>query len=202
MGIRFSCPSGHKLHVKEFLAGKRGVCPHCGAKFQIPAAQEEPGNRSGSGDALTASGIAAVSDTASHSVIISVTDEPRGATVKKHKSSPPDQSTEPAPSASTADAIVLPPPPSINPADIPSSSPTIRYPSRRERLRRKQLTSAIVLLIAVIVLALLLIWVLQSGTAQTSAAKIYRSGWSSRGYSPPAARPVWEKAHVTRTALL
>ena len=36
MGIRFSCPNGHKLNVKEFLAGKRGVCPQCGAKFVIP----------------------------------------------------------------------------------------------------------------------------------------------------------------------
>ena len=37
MGIRFRCPSGHRLNVKEFLAGKRGICPKCGAKFQIPA---------------------------------------------------------------------------------------------------------------------------------------------------------------------
>ena len=36
MGIRFRCPNGHKLHVKDFLAGKRGICPKCGAKFQIP----------------------------------------------------------------------------------------------------------------------------------------------------------------------
>src|SRR3954469_1262062 len=36
MGIRFNCPNGHKLNVKEFLAGKRGVCPQCGAKFIIP----------------------------------------------------------------------------------------------------------------------------------------------------------------------
>ncbi|MBN2579444.1 MAG: DUF4339 domain-containing protein [Pirellulales bacterium] len=37
MGIRFFCPNGHKLNVKEFQAGMRGVCPHCGAKFIIPA---------------------------------------------------------------------------------------------------------------------------------------------------------------------
>ena len=41
MGIRFRCPSGHKLHVKDFLAGKRGICPECGAKFRIPE-QSEP----------------------------------------------------------------------------------------------------------------------------------------------------------------
>lgn len=38
MGIRFLCPNGHKLNVKEFLAGKRGSCPHCNAKFLVPAA--------------------------------------------------------------------------------------------------------------------------------------------------------------------
>lgn len=36
MGIRFLCPQGHKLHVKAYLAGRRGICPHCGAKMVIP----------------------------------------------------------------------------------------------------------------------------------------------------------------------
>jgi hypothetical protein len=36
MGIRLQCPNGHKVHVKAFLAGKRGVCPECGARFDIP----------------------------------------------------------------------------------------------------------------------------------------------------------------------
>jgi hypothetical protein len=38
MGIKFRCPNGHKLNVKTFLAGKRGICPHCGVKVQIPEA--------------------------------------------------------------------------------------------------------------------------------------------------------------------
>src|SRR6185436_18686419 len=42
MGIRFNCPNGHKLNVKEFLAGKRGVCPQCGAKFIIPMPSDAP----------------------------------------------------------------------------------------------------------------------------------------------------------------
>ena len=37
MGIKFYCPNGHKLNVKSFLAGKRGICPQCGAKVDIPA---------------------------------------------------------------------------------------------------------------------------------------------------------------------
>ena len=36
MGIRFECPNGHRLHVKAFLAGRRGICPDCGARFEIP----------------------------------------------------------------------------------------------------------------------------------------------------------------------
>jgi len=36
MGIRFACPNGHPLHVKLDLAGKRGICPECQAKFIIP----------------------------------------------------------------------------------------------------------------------------------------------------------------------
>ncbi len=36
MGIKFRCPNGHKLNVKSFLAGKKGICPHCGTKVIIP----------------------------------------------------------------------------------------------------------------------------------------------------------------------
>ncbi len=36
MGIRFHCPNGHKLNVKTFLAGKRGICPDCDARFIVP----------------------------------------------------------------------------------------------------------------------------------------------------------------------
>ena len=36
MGIRFFCPNGHKLNVKEHLAGKTGFCPECGARLVIP----------------------------------------------------------------------------------------------------------------------------------------------------------------------
>lgn len=37
MGIRFQCPQGHALNVKAFLAGKRGICPECDARFIVPA---------------------------------------------------------------------------------------------------------------------------------------------------------------------
>src|SRR3954453_12022259 len=40
MGIKFHCPNGHRLNVKSFLAGKKGVCPKCGTKMRIPTASE------------------------------------------------------------------------------------------------------------------------------------------------------------------
>jgi hypothetical protein len=42
MGIRFLCPNGHKLHVKSFQAGRRGICPHCGARITIPSQSTLP----------------------------------------------------------------------------------------------------------------------------------------------------------------
>jgi hypothetical protein len=42
MGIRFYCPNGHRLNVKTFLAGKRGICPHCEARFRIPHESQVP----------------------------------------------------------------------------------------------------------------------------------------------------------------
>ncbi len=59
MGIKFSCPNGHKLNVKTFLAGKRAICPKCGARVIVPQTSE--GEPSGIGEspitdsALTAS---------------------------------------------------------------------------------------------------------------------------------------------------
>ncbi len=46
MGIRFYCPSGHKLNVKDFQAGHKGICPHCGATVRIPVASTRTSSRS------------------------------------------------------------------------------------------------------------------------------------------------------------
>ncbi len=37
MGIEAYCPNGHRIKVKDSLAGKKGVCPTCGMKFRIPS---------------------------------------------------------------------------------------------------------------------------------------------------------------------
>ncbi len=46
MGIRFFCPNGHKLNVKEFQAGRLGICPFCGARIQIPTQSTRPISKS------------------------------------------------------------------------------------------------------------------------------------------------------------
>lgn len=42
MGIRCYCPNGHKLNVKAEQAGMVGICPKCGARFQIPFESTRP----------------------------------------------------------------------------------------------------------------------------------------------------------------
>ncbi len=57
MGIRFYCPNGHKLNVKSFQAGRRGICPFCGAKIIIPSQstrKSSKADRAGRGGAAEA----------------------------------------------------------------------------------------------------------------------------------------------------
>ena len=42
MGIVAYCPQGHRVKVKDDLAGKKGLCPICGVKFRIPPADGGP----------------------------------------------------------------------------------------------------------------------------------------------------------------
>jgi GYF domain 2 len=66
MGIRFLCPNGHKLNVKSDLAGKRAICPDCGAKLVVPAVGMSPSESSLQNiRAASRSAIAAASPTAS-----------------------------------------------------------------------------------------------------------------------------------------
>jgi hypothetical protein len=52
MGIRFNCQHcGRRMNVKEHLAGKRGICPACGGRFDIPLTDSP-------GDAAPPSGVA------------------------------------------------------------------------------------------------------------------------------------------------
>jgi hypothetical protein len=195
MGIRFSCPNGHKLNVKDNLAGKRGICPACGARFVIPAAGE---STSATGQvavgATTATQSAATSGaTASASVVIAVADEPAtsapatapaapAAPVVQVQASPPPKPTAPA---------VTPAPSAETPLVVTDAAHPVaavsKYTAHRMRSRRLQTTIAIGLLIAVVVLGIVLIVVLSRGTGTTTQ-------------STSASMPTTPIAAVRRTA--
>jgi hypothetical protein len=151
MGIRFTCPSGHKLHVKEELAGKRGICPACGAKVLIPVAsessaavapaQEEGGNQPAPVRVATPSSPSVVIPVVEP---IKVTATPREPAVA-HDAVPPLPPQAP-PSTEAPTPIAIAPP-----------SPAAKYEAQRARARRQRTTIAIVLLAAVIILAVVLV---------------------------------------------
>jgi hypothetical protein len=173
MGIRFSCPNGHRLNVKEHLAGKRGICPSCGAKFVIPAADQshndaDPGRGAGAAPSQTSS---VASPSGAPSIVIALADAP--------PSSPPAAPAAPvSPINKTAErqAESAPPMPVAatnktpfvaSHSDRPAPSVS-KYVAHRIRSRRLQTKIAIALLIAVVVLGILLVWVLTSGSQSAS----------------------------------
>jgi hypothetical protein len=176
MGIRFNCPSGHKLNVKEFLAGKRGVCPQCGAKFIIPmpneAAETEAPQPAGVG--LSQSVEIGSSSTpsyqvtsASPSVIIPVTEM---------ELANPETESQPA---GRGPAVLPPPvlPTSILAGQLPTTvepagvAPAPIHSSLRGRSRRNQIVISLLLFALVVFLAGVLIWVLQREANQTPVEK-------------------------------
>jgi hypothetical protein len=171
MGIRFNCPNGHKLNVKDHLAGKRGVCPDCGAKFVIPAAGGVSGQTAAvvpTGAAPASSGLSATrdanrrADTDLPSIEIDVT-ESRAMPV------PPPASVS---AALTPAVTPLAVPPVLDFSAIPAmqpEQPVSSYFAKRQRSRRLQMKLAIALLVAVIVLAAVLIWVLRRGPVGPAA---------------------------------
>lgn len=42
MGIVARCPNGHRIKVKDELAGRKGICPTCSARFRIPRKDSAP----------------------------------------------------------------------------------------------------------------------------------------------------------------
>jgi hypothetical protein len=60
MGIKFKCEHCHRtLNVKDHLVGKRGICPKCQGKIEIPIASTED-DGDGSPDAAPPDGTASV----------------------------------------------------------------------------------------------------------------------------------------------
>jgi hypothetical protein len=190
MGIRFNCPNGHKLNVKEFLAGKRGVCPQCGAKFIIPEQAETPQpvsvgqSQSVENATSPAASHQSVSIAASPSVIIPVTDLEFGQPEAQLQS----EAVLPASIVQAASPIV------VGAAGV---KPEAVYPTPIGRSRRNQIIISLLLLSLVVLLAGILIWVLRRQTNQlpvekTAAAALSESfqhlamissGFSTRAHS-------------------
>ena len=184
MGIRLLCPNGHKLHVKSFLAGKRGICPQCGATFIIPQPTDP--------ESATAD-----------SVIVTTPAPPAVDPIAPPAPAPePLASSPPAPPPAAPPPTAAPPPPSGPPiplppaeflgpqkalddvaaddaddatpdaagADVVAKGRALNYRLHRSRVRRSQVALTIWLIATVIALAVLLIWVLTRGSGQPSAA--------------------------------
>jgi hypothetical protein len=171
MGIRFSCPNGHKLNVKENLAGKRGICPACGAKFVIPSAGDSgPVTGSQAASVAAATQSAAGSAVAAPSIVIALADAPAAPAAPVAPAAaaapvvnvasprlPEAQSTAASPIATSEAPLFV-----TNP-DNPVAAVS-KYTAHRVRSRRLQTSIAIVLLIAVVVLGIVLVLVLSRGT--------------------------------------
>jgi hypothetical protein len=182
MGIRFSCPNGHRLHVKEDLAGKRGLCPNCGAKVLIPTAEqvEEPA-------AVAAQGTQAVAHppqrTAADALPLNRRLPPAAAATF------PTAATSDLPTGATAKEPLADENPAVEapaPVAVAPPSPVSKYVASRTRARRNQTTIALLLLMAVLLLAAVLVWVLQRGPAAAGPSEVSMEVGFNRGL-PPAA---------------
>jgi hypothetical protein len=157
MGIRFSCPNGHKLHVKEFLAGKRAVCPHCGAKLTVPAAEPS---------AVASKEAAPVdlpaSDIGSHSAVIATLESPAAPPVESLEFPPLADFPAPLEEAPVLSDAALPP---------PDATPLVGVNSKRRRSpQRMQIVVAMLLMAMLIVVVFVLIWVLMHRPADGGTA--------------------------------
>jgi hypothetical protein len=192
MGIRFLCPNGHKLNVKTFLAGKRALCPQCGAKVIVPIPQDWPERELPQPISATVVDPPIAPDetirqspydTATESIIIAVAEgEAKAANSGETAAFNPNVAvptipesiviSSPSPAVATATPVISAPPVATAAAAAPvpavALTPDIQYQIQRERNRRSQLRIAFVLMLLVIVLGAVLIWVLLRNANATS----------------------------------
>jgi hypothetical protein len=157
MGIRFLCPNGHKLNVKSFLAGKRAICPDCGARVVVPSESEKPVQ-----DLATApsSSIAAgradaewLASTAS-SVVLAPT-----ARELAHSDVAVDSLISTG--SSLPESIIAATTAHPSTATVETKPEDVAAGLQRDRTRRNQMLVVFGLLMIVVVLAATLIWVLK-----------------------------------------
>ena len=140
MGIRFFCPNGHRLHVKSFLAGKRGVCPDCGMGVDIPLKSDERalGKKKAAAESIDPETVAAYSEDDPEIPLPPAQNPvmPAGATKQKAAAVPDSMlpyvpaSVTPRPSPVAAKPAPLPQPAPVTPASAvrvvsPIAAPTV-----------------------------------------------------------------------------
>jgi hypothetical protein len=162
MGIRFSCPNGHKLNVKSFLAGKRAICPDCGAKVIVPSLSDplaQPAlDESPSLAAIGSPAPQQYFEEIAPSVLIDVEENelPAAPISAVPTASPVEALPDSIIAATAASAAITP---------QVAGAPEPAYDPQRERTRRNQMMMAVSLLFVVVVLAGILIWVLKRGAS-------------------------------------
>lgn len=79
MGIRFRCQAcANKVNVKDFLAGKRGICPKCGARFSIPEQSDPEFLAAGDDPEPEALPVPAAPGAANPTIVVSAPQQPAG----------------------------------------------------------------------------------------------------------------------------
>jgi hypothetical protein len=177
MGIRFTCPNGHRLNVKESLAGKRALCPNCGAKLTVPLGNAAAG-------AAPMGGASTVAPTAveTPSTMIPVIESGAASTLAPVDLSFPSSAT-PVTASVGVDAL----------AESPTAT---KFAIERRNRRLKQTKLALALLFTAVVLAIVLIWVLSRGSSEEEASET--AARRGEGVSPlfVRAQKEWGKGSV------
>jgi hypothetical protein len=192
MGIRFSCPNGHKLNVKAHLAGKRAICPHCGSKVVVPDPPAQLEARAAATPrSISPSPTAAVPAVELGSVdLLPASILPHPSAERAYVLSGP---ADALPESILAATFGTPEP---EPAESSAESAAHAYHSRG---RRNQLIVSVVLLLIVVLLAFALYWVLSRHALPTppAPADTATSGAAATVAEPPS--PVAPKAATQNT---
>ncbi len=166
MGIRFLCPNGHKLNVKSFLAGKRAICPDCGARVVVPSVPEQSVENSStppSSNIAASRTDAEWMESTSPSVVL---------TLAASEVAPENGAVDPLISAdlSLPESIIAATTAHPAPVTVETKPKDVAAGLQRDRTRRNQMLVVLGLLMVVVVLAGVLIWVLKRSASPPPAA--------------------------------
>jgi len=180
MGIRFLCPNGHKLNVKTFLAGKRAICPDCGARVLVPNEPQQSIKQVTAPVPLNVAANRADAewvDSTAPSVILSLAaSEVAPASGAADVLSPADTSLPESIIAATTVQHSL--------ATVETKPEDVAAGLQRDRTRRNQMLVVFGLLLVVVMLAGVLVWVLKRSTSPPAAEQAEATTTQSTTFVP------------------